>query len=223
MAHDSEARLAHFSPDGRFVLTGSHDDTARLWSARDGEPLSPPLHHNGDVKCAAFRPDGGAVATGSADGTVRLWEVPTGRSLLAPLFHESWIRPNAGMVRTVAFSPDGATLVTGCDDGTARLWNAADGTLLTVLQHRGAVNSIAFSPDGKIVLTGSSDRTARLWALPRPVDDDPSRVILWAQVLTGMERESDGTMQVLTLEEWQKRSSSLKKLGGFPEAPHSGR
>ncbi len=220
MAHESEARLAIFSPDGRFVLTGSHDDTARIWSTGGGEPLSPALPHYGDVKCAAFRPDGAVVATGSADGTVRLWEVPGGRPLLAPLFHESWIRPDAGMVRTVAFSPDGANLVTGCDDGTARLWNAADGTLITVLQHRGAVNSVAFSPDGKTVLTGSGDRTARLWTLPQALDDDSTRLLLRAQVLTGMERQSDGTMQVLPLDVWQDRNSRLKTLDRSAAAPN---
>jgi WD40 repeat protein len=34
-----------FSPDGKTVLTGSEDNTARLWRVDTGEPLTPPLEH----------------------------------------------------------------------------------------------------------------------------------------------------------------------------------
>ena len=34
-----------FSPDGKTVLTGSDDKTARLWDAATGKPIGPPLAH----------------------------------------------------------------------------------------------------------------------------------------------------------------------------------
>src|SRR5262249_5853050 len=145
-----------------------------------------------------------------ADGTVRLWEVPSGRSLMAPLLHDGW-------VRSVAFSPDGKTLATGCDDGAARLWNAEDGTALgAVLQHRGPVNRVAFSPDGRTVLTGSSDGPARLWTPPSPLRGDPDHVTLWLQVLTGMELDAEGTVQVLPGDVWEQRRRQLHERGGPP-------
>jgi WD40 repeat protein len=152
------------------------------------------------------------VATAAADGTVRLWEVPGGRPLLPPLFHDGW-------VRSVAFSPDGKTLVTGCDDGTARLWGADDGAALgAVLQHRGPVNRVAFHPDGKTVLTASSDGTARLWTPPPPVLGDPAHVAVWVQVLTGMELDAEGTVQVLPAGAWEQRRRRLQEFGGPPRA-----
>ena len=51
-----------------------------------------------------------------------------------------------------------------------------------------------------------------------PQESDPSQVTLWAQVLTGMERHPDGTMQVVSLDERRERSRRLHKLGGFSEA-----
>ena len=64
-----------FSPDGKTVITGSEDNTARLWDAATGRPLGPPLTHQGEVRAVAFSPDGKTVITGSRDKTARLWDV----------------------------------------------------------------------------------------------------------------------------------------------------
>ena len=57
-----------FSPDGKTVLTGSSDKTARLWDAATGRPLGLPMKHQDLVRAVAFSPDGKTVLTGSADG-----------------------------------------------------------------------------------------------------------------------------------------------------------
>jgi Flp pilus assembly protein TadD len=157
-----------FSPDGKAVLTGSEDGTARLWSAASGKELIPPLRHRGPVYAVAFSPDGQAVLTGSQDQTARLWSVATGKELTPPLRHP-------GAVHAVAFSPDGRTVLTGSGypDNSARLWSAATGKELTPpLRHQGPVRAVTFSPDGQVVLTGSgnliNNKTwgeARLWSV----------------------------------------------------------
>ena len=75
LLHQSLAIAVAFSPDGRTVLTGSRDNTARLWDAATGRPLGPPLRHDGEVTRVAFSPDGKTVLTGSYDSTVRIWDV----------------------------------------------------------------------------------------------------------------------------------------------------
>jgi tetratricopeptide (TPR) repeat protein len=65
-----------FSPDGRLALTGSEDDTARLWEVATGKPVGPPFQHRARVRVAAFRPDGRHVLTCGDDNRMRLWDMP---------------------------------------------------------------------------------------------------------------------------------------------------
>src|SRR3712207_9029741 len=45
LQHQYAVLAVAFSPDGGTVLTGSNDNTAHLWDARTGKPLSAPLQH----------------------------------------------------------------------------------------------------------------------------------------------------------------------------------
>jgi tetratricopeptide (TPR) repeat protein len=67
-----------FSPDGKTILTGSLDQTARLWDAATGQPIGAPMAHpaaeSGWPK-VAFSPNGRFLLA-SASNTARLWDVP---------------------------------------------------------------------------------------------------------------------------------------------------
>ncbi len=44
LQHEDDVTAVAFSPDGKTVLTGSHDHTARLWDARTGAPRGKPMN-----------------------------------------------------------------------------------------------------------------------------------------------------------------------------------
>ncbi|MCP5102131.1 MAG: hypothetical protein GY950_02065, partial [bacterium] len=50
-----------FSPDGKTLLTGSDDGTARLWRADTGKPMGKPMTHRSSVYSVAFSPDGKTI------------------------------------------------------------------------------------------------------------------------------------------------------------------
>ena len=116
---NDEINRAVFSPDGSTFLTASDNNSARVWSATTGAPMTRPLHQQGDVEWAAFSPDGRYVVTCGTllndKGCARVWDAATGNPLTAELVHPS-------NVRKVAFHPDGVRIVTACDDGHARIW-----------------------------------------------------------------------------------------------------
>jgi eukaryotic-like serine/threonine-protein kinase len=155
--HRGQVTGVTFSPDGKVVLTGSADNTARLWDVATGKAIGVPMEHKGRVLAVAFSPDGKAVLTGSSDHTARLWGAATGTPIGAPLEHKD-------TVRAVAFSPDGKAVLTGSEDHTARLWDAATGKPIgTPREHKGPVLAVCFSPDGKVILIGNGANRARLW------------------------------------------------------------
>jgi WD40 repeat protein len=61
-----------FSPDGRFALSGSGDDTLILWDVATGDPVRTFTGHTGSVPSVAFSPDGRFILSGSRDNSVRL-------------------------------------------------------------------------------------------------------------------------------------------------------
>jgi hypothetical protein len=94
-----------FSADGRRCLTGSEDNTARLWDADSGACLLTFEGHGNRVTSVAFSADGRRCLTGSGDNTARLWDADSGACLLTFEGHGDW-------VSSVAFSADGRRCLT---------------------------------------------------------------------------------------------------------------
>lgn len=135
--------------------------------------------------------------------------MPSGKPIEPPLQHHAW-------VRAVALSANGKIALTDSQDKTARLWETESGKPIgPPLRHQDYVVSVALSADGKIALTGSLDKT-RLWKVPQPMRGDPERILLWTQVITGLEVDALTAVRVLDAATWQQRRQRLQELGGPP-------
>lgn len=159
---------ARFSPDGALIATagnyGGHwagDDgaaaEARVWDAKTGQAVSPPIRQWAELNAIAFSPDGGSVATACDDGTARIWDAVQGDALTPPLWH-------ARAVRQVQFSRDGRFLLTASSDGTARLWDLAvdDPEPPELFESERGWHAEARSSDGRHLATGTRDGGVRI-------------------------------------------------------------
>ena len=164
MTHDDRVDSVAFSPDGKYVASGSNDNTARVWELATGREVAR-MTHDYDVDLVAFSPDGKYVASGSRDGTVHVWEAATGKEVPHVSYDD--------FVMSVAFSPDGRYIVSG-SDGTVRVWEVATGKEIAHMTYDDwipsdsfslDVRSVAFSPDSKYVVSGSVDNTVRVWEI----------------------------------------------------------
>ena len=100
VGHTDVVNSVAFSPDGKHIVSGSGDNTLRLWNANTGDPIRTFTGHADAVNSVAFSPDRKHIVSGSEDRTVRLWDTNTGDLLHTLTEHKGWIY-------SVAFAPDG--------------------------------------------------------------------------------------------------------------------
>jgi cell division protein FtsB len=120
--HEWYVNAVAISPDGHWLVTGSGDNTARLWDLTASDPAAAPIvlrDHEGGIYAVAISPDNHWLVTGSSDDTARLWDLTAEDPAAEPIV----LRGHEGSISAVAISPDNHWLVTGSEDNTARLWN----------------------------------------------------------------------------------------------------
>ncbi len=165
--HDNSVNAVAFSPDGAWIATAGSDRTARVFDARNGAPVTPPMRHDAQLMLVLFRADGKRLLTVGRSGSdrryeTRLWDVPTGASVGSAMKH-------ARDIGDAAFSPAGERVATISEDGTTRIWSAETGepTGVTIASDDARNSSrsplrVEFSSDGARLLT-SSGATLQVW------------------------------------------------------------
>ena len=146
-----------FSTDGRLALSGSNDNSMKLWDVASGRELRSFNGHTMTVNAAVLSADGRFALSGSYDKTLKLWDISTGAELRSFSGHTE-------PVEAAAISTDGRFALSGSADKTLKLWDIATGAeLRSFVGHGDQVRSVAFSRDGRLAVSGSYDKTLKLW------------------------------------------------------------
>ncbi len=155
--HTAAVRAIAWSPDNKMILTGSDDDTARIWDITTGTALYTFRGHQGKVRTVTWSPNSEYVLIGGADNMAHIWNVRSGKESQTLQGHTNW-------VSSVAWNRAGTRVLTGSYDGTARIWDVLTGRVLRSVQaQNSAIRAVAWSPDEARILAGSEDGIARIW------------------------------------------------------------
>ena len=162
--HGGPVNGVAFSADGSKVVTGSADNSAKVFNVADGAELRV-ITTPAPVNAVAFAVEGTLVVTANEDNKLRTWpvaapEVPEGETEAAV----KELSSHGGPVTSVqAYGAKQELLVSGGKDSTARLWNAESGQHVRALSHGGPVTGVAVNADGSKVVSVSDNKTGKLW------------------------------------------------------------
>jgi guanine nucleotide-binding protein subunit beta-2-like 1 protein len=150
------------SSDGQFALSGSWDNTLRLWDLNTGTTTKRFVGHSKDVLSVAFSADNRQIVSGSRDKSIRLWNtLGECKYTIEDQGHTEW-------VSCVRFSPNASNplIVSGGWDKQVKVWSLSNCKLRTNLSgHTDYINTVAVAPDGSLCASGGKDGVAKLWDL----------------------------------------------------------
>jgi eukaryotic-like serine/threonine-protein kinase len=177
--YSAEITCLDLSTNSGLLASASSDKSARLWNAKNLQPIGIPMIHDTTVNCARFSPDGRRLVTSTAGPItrVRIWDVETGQPLTDPI-----PSLNDLAVAAVQFSSDGSWIITDAGwkwrlypiSGSTPIWLAP---LATV---------IADMPDERSIATMTVPENLRKQMLDNvqhSLRQDSSELAAWAKDL----------------------------------------
>lgn len=125
------------SVDGKRAVSGSDDETVRVWDLERNQQHRLLDGHTGRVLAVALAADGRCAASGSSDHTIRVWDLESDEP-------PRILRGHTGPVNALALSSDGHRAVSGSDDNTLRVWKLETGVCLAAFTCDARVLSCAW-------------------------------------------------------------------------------
>jgi len=156
IGHGGMVRSVDLSPDGKLVITGSFDFSARVWNFGDQSELAVLDLHEGPVTSVSFDPSGKYALTTSDDYRAIYWDLATFQPVHTLSGHKH-------KVMTAAFDPSGKIAATGSWDKSIKIWDLQSGTERRSIAANSPVNAVVFLNGGKFLLSGGHHPVMELW------------------------------------------------------------
>ncbi|KAH7855131.1 hypothetical protein Vadar_021569 [Vaccinium darrowii] len=159
------------SSSGRtLVVTGSKDNSVRLWEAETTRCLAVAVGHMEAVGAVAFsKKRRNFVVSGSSDRTLKVWSLDglsDDMEQCTNLKAKAVVAAHDKDINSLAIAPNDSFVCSGSQDRTACVWRLPDLASVVVLRgHKRGIWSVEFSPVDQCVITASGDKTIKIWAI----------------------------------------------------------
>ncbi|HEX5059363.1 MAG TPA: protein kinase, partial [Kofleriaceae bacterium] len=151
--HAQDIEHVAVTPDGKYVITGSDDSTARIWNLANDALVAELKGHDGPIETMTLSSDGKYLATAGTDGDVRLWEIPSGTGRRLQGHHNT--------VRGVSFSPDNTKLASTGEDGTLFIWDVTSAASKELLKHTAGLRPVIWYDNTTVIVGGFDGKMGR--------------------------------------------------------------
>jgi len=152
--HNDEVWNVSFSPDGKYLASGSKDSTSIIWDTSNFKIKCTLEGHTDAISNMYWSPDSTRLLTCSNDKTIKLWDITNGT-----LIHT--YKKHSEGVTSCAWLPCGTKFVSGSLDRSIFLWNI-NGTILRSYPSS-RVTDLAISKDGTRLVTLSYEKKIRIF------------------------------------------------------------
>lgn len=150
--HSNDVNSVCFSPDDKYIASGSEDKTIKLWDVATGKELKT-FTDADKVYSVTFSSDGKHLISGGGAG-VKMWEILSGNVT----------QISGSSTHFAEISNDGKLVYANDDYGKIVLKSMQNQEKKKVLLgHIGYGYCAKFSPDGKYFVSGNDDKTIKIW------------------------------------------------------------
>ena len=152
--HTDNINTVNYSNDGRLIITGSNDNTAKVWEASTGKLLYTLEKHTAWVQYAAFSPDMEFIVTQTLANKTYIWYTKTGQ-LIHEFNSDAFIHP--------FFSFDSKNIFIPFSYSFGK-YDVFSGKLISIFKsHSDVINSLSVNNAGTLIVSASDDSTIKIW------------------------------------------------------------
>ncbi|MCD4793249.1 MAG: ankyrin repeat domain-containing protein [Bacteroidales bacterium] len=159
LGHTDIVNSVCYSPDGNYLLSGSSDESIKLWKAESGKEIKTFKGHNSPVNVVSFSPDGKYILSGANNGEIKLWDIRSGNEITR-------FKGHSDKITSISFSPNGESFVSGSEDQNIIVWDIATGKQKKkITEHKCKIASVNFITNNTFLSAGYTDQKIILWDL----------------------------------------------------------